>query len=693
MADIAFGVVGVAGLAIQLADSVKKLRAFAALVKDAPSELRELIEYIDISRQWLDSISTTPVAAMDPALTLRCEGLCRKAVDRLAIVARELEQGMQTKKRRTALKLAWTTDALERLRKRLDSSKVDLHNAHSMFVAEQVRTEISTEGRRVRDTMVDLNSEAHARHQDLTQGVAKVQSGQMVMEQMITTGQHGNQQNFIHLGCELQMSLRTQQQGFLSVQTGQKNLHHSLNTAQTQSQEDARMQTTLLTGHIDTGQAQTMSRIEDVLNAVQALRAAVTHDSVNSSQVFLSPHAKHRRQAGDKRYTKVKPYRLRLLSNVVEISISRAIAGWDFSMRTYRIMPAHNDVWDAVLSDHIVGLRRALNDRTMSPYDRTTAGWSLIDLLTTAWYCDLDTLEELYDLWTASDMPLSLGTISDNTIYRLWSIEGAYDPPLEAGALVRTWINTPNFTAELPEDVVDMLGKQPSTWTTEERLELLIWTDGSGVMVLDILVGLESISSKVATSYLGSGFTMLYALASAYNNSHTTLTHCLQLDRILRTCVHMGADLYATRLDCDSGATPLTMVVAGHSSLEASTRSLQRWIRSLCLAGVDLELYGRAQMGNLHRMRNEYSDRYRFVAYGPDVVDWQVFDLHHGDVYAGCFWYMIEHPELGMPGAWLEHEDVAIWNEDHHVADKASHKRQRKEYGAKNEKIRRAAES
>ncbi|KAK5746879.1 hypothetical protein LTR17_000509 [Elasticomyces elasticus] len=44
MADIAFGVVGVAGLAIQLADSVKKLQAFIVLVKDAPAELQELIE-------------------------------------------------------------------------------------------------------------------------------------------------------------------------------------------------------------------------------------------------------------------------------------------------------------------------------------------------------------------------------------------------------------------------------------------------------------------------------------------------------------------------------------------------------------------------------------------------------------------------------------------------------------------------
>ncbi|KAK5695489.1 hypothetical protein LTR97_008997 [Elasticomyces elasticus] len=229
MADIAFGVVGVAGLAIQLADSVKKLQAFIVLVKDAPAELQELIEYINTSREWLGSITSTVVPAIDPALTSRCEGLCRKAVEKIAVVARELEQGMQTKKRRTAMKLAWNADGMERLRKRLDSSKLDLHLAHSIFESEQMRAEILHQGRVSRDTMADLNLEAYTRHQDLQQGVL----------QSINNGRQSTQQSFdrLHSGQsvlqqEMQTSLFAQQKNLSGLRTGQAGMEQALHTGQ-----------------------------------------------------------------------------------------------------------------------------------------------------------------------------------------------------------------------------------------------------------------------------------------------------------------------------------------------------------------------------------------------------------------------------------------------------------------------------
>ncbi|KAK5695128.1 hypothetical protein LTR17_024601 [Elasticomyces elasticus] len=571
MAEIAFGVVGVAGLAIQLADSLKKLQAFAALVKDAPSELRELIEYIDISRQWLDSISTTSVAAMDPALTLRCEGPCRRAVDRLAVVARELEQGMQTKKRRTALKLAWTTDALERLRKRLESSKVDLHNAHSMFVAEQIRTELSTEGRRIRDTMVDLNSEAHAQHQDLNQVVGKVQSGQTVMEHIITTGQHDIQQNFIHLGRELQMSHRTQQQGFLSVQTGQKNLQHSLNTAHARSQQHMRMQTSLITGHFDTGQVQTMSRIKQVLDALSVLSAAVTYSSLGASQAV-----------------------------------------------------------------------QLLNQQVLA------------------------------------------------TIQLVWAADRTQVSTSRAGALVRKLLCTPSFNANISEEMMGALAKQPSIWTTEERLKLLYWIGNArtsfdhNAIIIDILIGLDLTSPVAAAMQEPDGFTVLHALAIGLCESHLRRRDDLsRLKELLRIYVQSGAYRLGRQ---DWGMTPLAtlldqcvfpefpryprdLAVAStgvvQSWAQESTEVLQSWAQSLHLAGVDLQSYGRAEMNTLRLCRERRWGSHIFlVEYGPEVANWAVLDMQAGHSYAGLFWHVIEHPEENIPGAWCDNDDSAVACED-----------------------------
>ncbi|KAK5718725.1 hypothetical protein LTR15_008459 [Elasticomyces elasticus] len=711
MADIAFGVVGVAGLAIQLADSLKKLQAFATLVKEAPSELRELIEYIDTSRQWLDSISITPVAAMDSTSTLRCESLCRKAVERLAVAASELEQGMQTKKRRTALKLAWTTDVMERLRRRLESSKVDLHNAHSMFVAEQIRTDLSTEGRRIRDTMVDLNSEAHARHQELDHGVTKMRSGQMIMERMITTGQHENQQNFTHIGKEVQMSQRMQQQGFSSILKRQQNLHHSLNTAQARSQQHMRMQTSLIAGHFDTGQARTMSRIEHVLDALLVLSAAITHSPLRASQTIQSPQINTRHRPAHKPYKSARTYRLRLLSKVFSLSMQRAVAGWDFSLRTYRIIPYSDRRWEPFKTANITGIYLAMCEGIISPYDRDSSGQSpiehVIHSLQYGYGSDefVERMEQVHEIFTKIRMPLLLNQNALATIEVLWAADRTHLSTPRAGALARKLLRTPSFNANIPEEIMEALAKQPSIWTTEERLQLLCWIVNARTyfddfaIIIDVLIGLDLTSSVATSMPEPDGSTVMYALAIAFCESHHRRKDDLdRLKELLRTYVQSGA----YRLDRqDWRMTPLTTLTdlclssrylqdfaaavstgIERSWAEGSTEILQSWAQSLHLAGVDLESYGRAEMDTLRLWRKDrWGDQDFLVVYGPEVADWAVLDMQAGHSYAGLFWHVIEHPEENMPGAWCDNNDSSVACEDEQVGRMSYDKEYRKMLG------------
>ena len=41
-------------------------------------------------------------------------------------------------------------------------------------------------------------------------------------------------------------------------------------------------------------------------------------------------------------------------------------------------------------------------------------------------------------------------------------------------------------------------------------------------------------------------------------------------------------------------------------------------------------------------------------SYGPEASDWHIWHRHQGDVFAGDFWDMLEHPERRVPGAWIE---------------------------------------
>lgn len=108
-----------------------------------------------------------------------------------------------------------------------------------------------------------------------------------------------------------------------------------------------------------------------------------------------------------------------------------------------------------------------------------------------------------------------------------------------------------------------------------------------------------------------------------------------------------------------------------------SFQLLQLWVRELFNAGVDLVLYGQ-QEKSIHvkglvdtdfdvLFTENYSHHGRVMqftrtetvrligfSYGPSPEDWHAWFSDWRDEFAGEFWYMVEHPELRMPGAWVD---------------------------------------
>ncbi|KAK5760339.1 hypothetical protein LTS12_009553 [Elasticomyces elasticus] len=699
---VAAGAVGIAGFAVQLAESLKKLQNFAARVKNARTELDELIESLGLSQQWLDRVKNTsnPAAGIDPKLMIECERLCRRAVDNIKVVTDQLEIRMRTRKLRTSVKFAWDTEELGRLRKKLEISKADLHYAHSVYTAEQIRFENSDQGRQGREMAEHQHAEAHARHQTLKQSLLNVQTGQIMVQQTIDTGQQANQQSF----TQLQTVQLAQQQNFASLQVGQADIQRTLHTGQMQFRQDLRVETTLVTNRLDANHAQTTAQMamfkRDILDAVNAQSGAVhalhvsPGTSLDTKQSFKRqrPRAESRQQALPRQVEWARQYQLRLVSRVWHITLCHAWAGWDFSLRTYSIIPAEDERWKALSSPFLQDVQRTLAERAISPYDQDEDGWTPMDYI----MCldrDASFLQRMHEVWIKVNMPLVFGTNLRGTLQGLWTADRKCSSTLEQGALMRTWLKLLSTAADLQEEVMETLEKQPCEWTTEQRFQILYWlcdTEICDVMTFDILAGFDLNSSLIATLQTVDGFTMMHALAYACVDSSRTRDEMKRLEELLRTCVQGGANLHARH---GSSATPLRNLIFKYSLLAwlqreppgvPSTEAIRPWARSLYLAGVDLELHGRAEMDELRQLRNWSERCSRFIlTYGPEVTDWDILEMHPGDSYAGVFWHTVEHPAANIPGAWQEDEDQTVQFEDKIREQTAEVKAQRKARGAR----------
>jgi hypothetical protein len=132
-------IVGVAAFAQQLAQSVYKIKRFCDNVRNAPSELQDTLEHIANMVALLENLGQE--AALDHeashlpagAILKQCLELCRRAAERINSIANDLQNELQTRKRRAAIHIVIRQDAMDKLLTRLDRSKSDLVLAYTMF--------------------------------------------------------------------------------------------------------------------------------------------------------------------------------------------------------------------------------------------------------------------------------------------------------------------------------------------------------------------------------------------------------------------------------------------------------------------------------------------------------------------------------------------------------------------------------
>ena len=80
-------------------------------------------------------------------------------------------------------------------------------------------------------------------------------------------------------------------------------------------------------------------------------------------------------------------------------------------------------------------------------------------------------------------------------------------------------------------------------------------------------------------------------------------------------------------------------------SPEMLTQHRQAWVSALHDADIDLVQYGNVESPYVaHTMQIMCSLTVLRITHGPVPSDWQVWIPHEGDLYAGIFWILVEHP-------------------------------------------------
>lgn len=114
---------GIASLAIQIGDNVIKLRDFLNAVKEAPEEVKYLIEEIETLSLVLSEIGTDrnedATGQIESVASKKCLDLCRRGAEVLSTVVREAEQEVSKRRRVGSVKMVLKKGVLDKLRDRL----------------------------------------------------------------------------------------------------------------------------------------------------------------------------------------------------------------------------------------------------------------------------------------------------------------------------------------------------------------------------------------------------------------------------------------------------------------------------------------------------------------------------------------------------------------------------------------------
>lgn len=130
---VAAGAVGVVSLSIQLAESLQKVKAFYASVKNAPLQVAELIEEIEIMQDILSDLEGGSQTVALSANMKRCIKVAQRASKGFAKFSEELQASIKKRRYRGGVRFALSRDDMKQMLDQLERTKSSLLLAYNLY--------------------------------------------------------------------------------------------------------------------------------------------------------------------------------------------------------------------------------------------------------------------------------------------------------------------------------------------------------------------------------------------------------------------------------------------------------------------------------------------------------------------------------------------------------------------------------
>ncbi|TVY26033.1 hypothetical protein LHYA1_G005479 [Lachnellula hyalina] len=308
---VAASAISIASIAIQVGDSIIKLKDFWNHVKEAPEEIKWLIEEIETLGFVLSGVESSKTHSdpphLEPAFANRCLESCRKGASILEAVVKEADEEIRKRRKVGGVKAVLKKGTIERLKERL-----------------RMRIPISTTLVSIADNFGGYRA-LHKQRHELHREWAELQQRQL----------------------------------------------DELRTSVTQSTD------AVLSLHTTVGQQEKLAS-PSLCNS-RPSHAATTSDSLERTATGVQK-AQKRQQTILARLR--GPRWIPLMSRVLEISGSKAPSGWDFSIRTYNVVPLDSPVMQFARRGELSKLQGLITEGKASLLDRSEYGETLLNVRT-----------------------------------------------------------------------------------------------------------------------------------------------------------------------------------------------------------------------------------------------------------------------------------------------------------------------
>ena len=405
MAEAAFGVaagiVGVASLVVQLVDSANKLRELYESYGGANEEVKSLIDELEQLERLIQQLSASapipqpPVG--NPSVLEDCKTWCRSVKTRIQEVLHEIGLKIEQNPRKGRLHYVFKRSTIQQWMQTLYRAKLDLLLAVHIVQGQEHASAFSTLQRDVvllqsdQKILLDRASGAATNQAQIGKDLWDVYDRLRKLDTSLQDVKDAIARLPVHMSAFSRRLLEVEELGHAML-TQQDILRQRLESGVLVTKLEA-VQRSLLDSQSSTN---AIKRQLDPLNATPSaaslsLPASEEYQKIEVQFALfkytyerkgLSTATGERHQPTSAAHGEIARFRVKLplwfIKEQWAVSILKATAGWQYSLRLYRVMHNDTEIFELCMAGNVEAVRARILAGDVSIYDQNEQGHTLL---------------------------------------------------------------------------------------------------------------------------------------------------------------------------------------------------------------------------------------------------------------------------------------------------------------------------